>query len=162
MLSACGGKTMIDSDMTRMVTASPSSPWLTVEHKNDAVLGVSGLPTSAKVQVAPDIASVVEAQLRSSLQPKYFTDLIIGCRDLKVTAFVSSDEPATANLDLLVSCRIVARGIVAQKGYRVRQSSPVQVDSPHLDVLVPTLLTGASKQLADQLWTEVVGTGAHR
>ncbi|MET0934990.1 MAG: lipoprotein [Luteibacter sp.] len=159
MLSACGGKAMIESDMTRMVAASPASPWLTVENKGDAVLNVGGLPSSAKVQVSPDIASSVEAQLRTSLQPKYFTDLIIGCRDLKVATSVSSDEPATANLDLLISCRIVARGKVVQKGYRIRQSSPVQVDAPHLDTLVPQLLTGASKQLADQVWAEVVATG---
>jgi hypothetical protein len=162
MLSACGGKTMIESDMTRMVSASPASPWLTVENKNDTVLNVGGLPTSGKVQVSPDIASAVEAQLRTSLQPKYFTDLIIGCRDLKVGAAVTSDEPAMANLDLQVSCRIVARGKVVAKGYKVRQSQPVQPDAPHLDTLVPKLIDGASTQLADQLWAEVVATGVRR
>src|SRR3982751_3336517 len=46
MLSACGGKTMIESDMSRIVAASPASPWLTLENKGDHVVSVSGLPAS--------------------------------------------------------------------------------------------------------------------
>jgi hypothetical protein len=164
MLSACGGKTMIQGDMTRTVAASPASPWLTLENKGGAVVNVAGLPASGKVQISPDIASAVEAQLRSSLQPKYFTDLIIGCRGLQLTATAHTPdgEPATASLEMVVNCRIVARGVIVSKGYRVSQSAPVQPDAPRLDTLVPKLITGASIQLADQLWADVVATGVRR
>jgi hypothetical protein len=164
MLSACGGKTMIESDMSRIVAASPASPWLTLENKGDHVVSVSGLPDSAKVQVSPDIASAVEAGLRTSLQPKYFTDLIIGCRGLQESASVRTPdgEPAVATMEMVVNCRIVARGVIVSKGYRVSQSALVQPDAPHLDTLVPKLISGASTQLADQLWADVVATGVRR
>jgi hypothetical protein len=164
MLSACGGKTLIESDMSRTVAASPASPWLTVENKGDHVVNVSGLPTSGKVQVSPDIASAVEAVLRSSLQPKYFTDLIIGCRGLQETTSVRAPEgePAVATMEMTVNCRIVARGVIVSKAYRLSQASPVQPEAPHLDTLVPKLISGASTQLADQLWADVVGTGVRR
>ncbi|HVI56336.1 MAG TPA: hypothetical protein VM621_14940 [Luteibacter sp.] len=164
MLSACGGKAMIESDMSRTVAASPASPWLTVENKGDSVIGVGGLPGSAKVQVTPDIASAVEAVLRSSLQPKYFTDLIIGCRGLQQNTAVRTPdgEPSVVTMDLTVNCRIVARGIVASKAYHVSQTAPVLSDPPRLDTIVPALITGASTQLADQLWADVVATGVRR
>ena len=164
MLSACGGKTMIESDMSRTVAASPASPWLTLENKGESVISVSGLPTSAKVQVSPDIASAVEAVLRTSLQPKYFTDLIIGCRGLQQTTAVRTPdgEPSVVAMELTVNCRIVARGIVASKIYHVSQTAPVLSDPPHLDAIVPKLITGASSQLADQLWADVVATGVRR
>lgn len=164
MLSACGGKTMIESDMSRAVAASPASPWLTVENKGDHVVAVSGLPTSAKVQVTPDIPSAVEAGLRTALQPKYFTDLIIGCRGLQQTTSVRSPdgEPSVATMDMVVNCRIVARGVIVSKSYRVSQGAPVQPDAPHLDTLVPKLISGATAQLADQVWADVVATGVRR
>jgi hypothetical protein len=164
MLSACGGKTMIESDMSRTVAASPASPWLTLENKGDHVVSVSGLPTSAKVEVSPDIASAVEAGLRTSLQPKYFTDLIIGCRGLQVTTSVRTPdgEPSVATMEMVVNCRTVARGRIVSKGYRVSQGAPVQPEAPHLDTLVPKLITGATAQLADQLWADVVATGVRR
>jgi hypothetical protein len=165
MLSACGGKNVIESDMSRTVAASPASPWLTVENKGDSVVSVSGLPTSAKVQVSPDIASAVEAGLRTALQPKYFTDLIIGCRGLQLTTAVENPdvEPnALATMNLVVNCRIVARGVVVSKVYRVRQISDVQWLSPQLDTLVPKLISGATAQLAGQIWADVVATGVRR
>lgn len=165
VLSGCGGKTVIESDMSRVVSASPASPWLTVDNRGEAVVTVTGLDASAKVQVSPDIASVVQARLRSVLQPKYITDLIINCRGLQASAVAvvsKEDQPPAANLELLVSCRIVARGRVASKGYRIPQSLPVDPAAPRLDVLVPTLLDGASKALADQLWTDVLATGVQR
>jgi hypothetical protein len=165
MLSACGGKAMIESDMSRTVAASPASPWLTLENKGDHVIGVSGLPNSAKVEVTPDIASSVEAVLRTSLQPKYFTDLIIGCRGLQVaTKVLNPDvEPnALATMDMVVNCRIVARGVVVAKAYHVEQIESVRWDAPRLDALVPKMITGASTKLADQLWVDVVGTGVRR
>jgi hypothetical protein len=164
MLSACGGKTMIESDMSRTVAASPASPWLTLENKGDHVVSVSGLPTSAKVDVSPDIASAVEAGLRTALQPKYFTDLIIGCRGLQTTTSVRTPdgEPSVATMEMVVNCRIVARGVIVSKGYRVSQGAPVQPDAPHLDTLVPKLISGATAQLADQVWADVVATGVRR
>jgi hypothetical protein len=164
MLSACGGKTMIESDMSRIVAASPASPWLTLENKGDHVVSVSGLPASAKVQVSPDIASAVEAELRTALQPKYFTDLIIGCRGLQQTTSVRSPdgEPSVATMDVQVNCRIVARGIVVAKAYHLVQTAPVQADAPRLETLVPKLISGVSAQLADQLWADVVATGVRR
>jgi hypothetical protein len=164
MLSACGGKTMIESDMSRTVAASPASPWLTLENKGEHVVSVSGLSTASKVQVTPDIASAVEAVLRSSLQPKYFTDLIIGCRGLQQNTAVRTPdgEPSVVTMDLTVNCRIVARGIVVSKVYHVSQTAPVLTDPPRLDTIVPKLITGASTQLADQLWADVVATGVRR
>jgi hypothetical protein len=164
MLSACGGKTMIESDMSRTVAASPASPWLTVENKGDHVVSVGGLPDAAKVQVSPDIASAVEAVLRTSLQPKYFTDLIIGCRGLQQVTAVHTPEgqPSVLTMDVTVNCRIVARGVVVSKAYHVTQSAPVTSDPPRLDTMVPVLISGTSKQLADQLWADVVGTGVRR
>jgi hypothetical protein len=165
MLSACGGKTMIESDMSRIVAASPASPWLTLENKGDHVVSVSGLPASAKVQVSPDIASAVEAELRTALQPKYFTDLIIGCRGLQVTTAVLNPdvEPnALATMNLVVNCRIVARGVVVSKAYHVEKIEQIQWVAPHLDTLVPKLISGVSAQLADQLWADVVATGVRR
>ena len=164
MLSACGGKAMIESDMSHTVAASPASPWLTLENKGDHVISVSGLPSSAKVEVAPDIASGVQAVLRTSLQPKYFTDLIIGCRGLQQNTAVRTPdgEPSVVVMDLTVNCRIVARGIVVSKVYHVSQTAPVLTDPPRLDTIVPRLITGASNQLADQLWADVVGTGVRR
>ena len=96
LLSACGGKSMIEADASRMVATSPDSPWRTVENKGAAVLRVKGLEAKALVQVSPDVVSVIQAQLRQSLQPKYFTDLIIGCRNVGV---VVSASPQAANLD---------------------------------------------------------------
>ncbi|WP_213946938.1 hypothetical protein [Luteibacter sp. dw_328] len=164
MLSACGGKTMIESDMTRTVAASPASPWLTLENKGDHVISVGGLSGSPKVQVSPDIASAIEAQLRTSLQPKYFTDLIIGCRGLQQTTAVHTPdgEPSVVTMDLTVNCRIVARGVVVSKVYHVSKTAPVLTDPPRLDTIVPNLITGASTQLADQLWADVVATGVRR
>ena len=164
MLSACGGKTMIESDMSRTVAASPASPWLTLENKGDHVVSVGGLPDAAKVQVSPDIASAVEAGLRTSLQPKYFTDLIIGCRGLQTTTSVRTPDgqPSVVTMDLTVNCRIVARGVVVSKVYHVSQTAPVLSDPPRLDTIVPNLITGASNQLADQLWVDVLATGVRR
>ncbi len=165
MLSACGGKTMIESDMSRTVAASPASPWLTLENKGDHVVSVSGLPTSAKVEVSPDIPSAVEAGLRTSLQPKYFTDPIIGCRGLQVmTKVLNPDvEPnALATMDMVVNCRIVARGVVVSKVYHVSKIEQIQWAAPRLDTLVPKLISGATAQLADQLWADVVATGVRR
>lgn len=165
VLSGCGGKTMIESDMSRMVSASPASPWLTVDNRGEAIVTVTGLDSSAKVQVSPDIASVVQARLRSALQPKYITDLIINCRGLQAataTVVTKEGEAPFANMELVVSCRIVARGLVASKGYRIQQSLPVDLAAPRLDVLVPKLIDGASAQLADQLWADVLATGVQR
>ncbi len=165
MLSGCGGKTMMVSDMSGMVAASPASPWLTVQGAGQTVVTLTGLDTKTKVQVAPDLDAVVQAQVRSALQPKYFTDLIINCRSLEVGVAAKTDDDAAttnANLDLSVSCRIVARGLVVSKGYRVRQSSPIDPAAPHFDTLMPVLIRGASNQLADQLWTDVVATGVKR
>lgn len=165
VLSGCGGKTMIESDMSQIVSASPASPWLTVDNRSEAVVTVTGLDSSAKVQVSPDIASVVQARLRSALQPKYITDLIINCRGLqaaKVIVVAKDDEPTVANMELVVSCRIVARGLVASKGYRIQQSLPIDLATPHLDVLVPKLLDGASAQLAQQLWADVPAAALRR
>jgi hypothetical protein len=163
LLAACGGKSMIEADATRMVAASPESPWLTVENKGATVIAVKGLDSKALVQVSPDVVGVIQAQLRTTLQPKYFTDLIIGCRsvDLAVSATPQADSPATT-IDLQADCRIVARGKVVAKGYRVRQSAPLNAAEPRLDVQVPALLQSASRELADQLWADVVATGVQR
>lgn len=162
LLSACGGKSMIEADASRMVATSPDSPWLTVENKGAAVLPVKGLEAKALVQVSPDVVSVIQAQLRQSLQPKYFTDLIIGCRNVGVVVSASpqADTPVTS-INLEADCRIVARGKVVAKGYRVAQSVPLNAAEPRLDVQVPKLLQSASRELADQLWADVVATGAH-
>lgn len=163
LLTACGGKSMIEADASRMVAASPDSPWLTVENKKATVIAVKGLETKALVDVTPDIVSVIEAQLRTTLQPKYFTDLIIGCRnvDLGVVASPQADTPLTT-IDLQADCRIVARGKVVAKGYRVVQSSPLNAAEPRLGTQVPALLQSASRDLAAQLWADVVATGAQR
>ena len=165
MLSGCGGKTMIESDMSGAVAASPASPWLTVQGAGQTVVTVTGLDAKTKVQVTPDLDAVVQAHVRSALQPKYFTDLIINCRGLEVvvTAKTEDDSAVTdANLDLSASCRIVARGIVVSKGYRVHQSSPIDPPAPHFDTVLPALIRGASNQLADQLWADTVATGVKR
>lgn len=163
LLSACGGKSMIEADASRMVAASPDSPWLTVENKKAAVITVKGLDTKALVDVSPDIVSVIEAQLRTSLQPKYFTDLIIGCRNvnLGVVASPQADTPLTT-LDLETDCRIVARGKVVAKSYRVVQSVPLNAAEPRLGTQVPALLQAASRELADQLWADTIATGVQR
>jgi len=163
VLSGCGGKTMIQSDMSRMVSASPASPWLTVDNRGETVVTVTGLDSSAKVQVTPDIASAVQARLRTALQPNYITDLIIHCRGLEIAVSVAKDaEPPAANLEMSASCRIVARGLVSSKGYRIHQSLPVDLAAPRLDMLVPKLIDGASTQLAEQIWADVVATGVRR
>ncbi|WP_426287789.1 hypothetical protein [Luteibacter sp. E-22] len=165
VLSGCGGKTMIESDMSRMVSASPASPWLTVDNRGETVVTVTGLDSTVKVQVSPDIASVVQARLRSALQPKYITDLIINCRGLQaatVVVVMKDGEPAVADMELVTSCRIVARGLVASKGYRIQQSLPVDLAAPRVDVLVSKLIDGASSQLADKLWADVLATGVQR
>ena len=163
LLSACGGKAVIDADASRMVAASPDSPWLTVENKGAAVLNVKGLDTTAHVQVAPDVVSVIQAQLRHDLQPKYFTDLIVGCRNMQVVvaAAPKADTPVTT-IDMQADCRIVARGKVVAKAYRVSQSMPLNAAEPRFDVQVPALLQSASRDLATQLWADVVATGVHR
>lgn len=163
-LTACGGKTMIESDMSHLVAASPASPWLTVEHRGDAVLTVTGLDEKHKVQVTPDIASVVEARLRTALQPDYFTDLIINCRDLEVgvAAKTDADTPPALGLEMTVDCRIVARGLVATKRYRLTPSQPVDPATPHLDTAVAKLLDTASTELAGRLWSDVLATGVRR
>ncbi|SDF38111.1 hypothetical protein [Dyella sp. 333MFSha] len=158
-VSGCGGKSMIESDMSRLVSASPASPWLTVENRGESVVVVSGLEGKPKVQVSPDIATAVEARLRTTLQPKYITDLIINCRGLETATSVAAEaEPPAASLTLAVNCRIVNRGVVTAKAYRIQQSLPVQPDAPRLDTLVPRLIDGASTQLADQLWADVKAT----
>lgn len=157
-LSGCGGKTVVESDMSRMVAASPASPWLTVEGSTGSVVTVTGLDEKAKVQVTPDIASVVQARVRTVLQPRYFTDLIINCRDLEVLVSAKADDEVAApaaNLDLAVKCRIVARGPAVAKEYRLRQSASFNPAAPRFDALVPKLLEGASNELAEKLWTDV-------
>ncbi|HEY4294001.1 hypothetical protein [Luteibacter sp.] len=164
-LSGCGGKTVIESDMSRMVDASPASPWLTVEGKTGSMVTVTGLDEKAKVQVAPDIASVVQARVRTTLQPRYFTDLIINCRDLEVLVSAKVDDetaPPVANLDLAVNCRIVARGPVVSKAYRLRQTSPFNPTSPRFDMLVPKLIEASANELAEKLWADVPVTTARR
>lgn len=163
LLTACGGKSMIEADATRMVAASPDSPWLTVENKQATVIAVKGLDAKALVQVAPDVVSVIQADLRSELQPKYFTDLIIGCRgvDLGVVASPQADAPLTT-IDMRADCRIVARGKVVAKSYRVVQSLPLNAAEPNLGKQVPALLQLASRDLAKQLWGDVVATGVQR
>lgn len=162
-LSGCGGKAVIESDMSRLVAASPSSPWLTVDDNGQKVLVVPGLASKEKVQVTPGVAAAVESRLRRELQPKYFTDLIINCRKLEASASVAAEaEPPTAGLDLSMNCHIVARGLSSSRAYRVHESLPVQPAAPHLERVVPALLEGASKQLADQLWADVLATGVRR
>lgn len=164
-LSGCGGKAVIESDMSRMVDASPASPWLTVEGKTGSVVTVTGLDEKAKVQVAPDIASVVQARVRTMLQPRYFTDLIINCRDLEVLVSAKADDetaPPTANLDLAVKCRIVARGPAMSKEYRLRQTLPLDPAAPRFDALVPKLIEASSKDLAEKLWADVPARTAQR
>ena len=136
-LSGCGGKAAIESDMSRMVDASPASPWLTVEGKAVSLVTVTGLDEKAKVQVTPDIPSVVQARVRTSLQPRYFTDLIINCRDLEVQVSAKADDetaPPVANLDLVATCRIVARGPAVLKEYRFRQSAPFNPAAPRFEI----------------------------
>jgi hypothetical protein len=158
-LSGCGGKSMIEGDMSRIVSASPASPWLTVENRGDAVVVVTGLESKTRVQVSPDIATAVQARLRTALQPKYITDLIINCRGLETATSVAAEaQPPSADLQLVVNCRIVNRGVVSQKVYRIQQSLPVQPAAPRLDSLVPQLIDGAATQLAGQLWTDVLAT----
>ncbi|MGN6480089.1 hypothetical protein [Luteibacter sp.] len=163
LLAACGGKSMIEADATRMVAASPDSPWLTVENKGATVITVKGLDAKALVQVSPDVVGVIQAQLRTTLQPKYFTDLIIGCRnvDVAVVATPQADVPGTA-IDLQADCRIVARGKIVAKSYRVSQALPLNAAQPRFDTQVPALLQAAAKDLANQLWTDVVATGVQR
>ncbi|MGE7136947.1 hypothetical protein ACQKIE_04880 [Luteibacter sp. NPDC031894] len=157
-LSGCGGKTVIESDMSRMVAASPASPWLTVEGSTGSLVTVTGLDEKARVQVTPDVASVVQARVRTLLQPRYFTDLIINCSDLNVAVSAKADDenaPPAAHLDLSVNCRLVARGPVATKTYRFRQSLPVDPAAPHFDVLVPKLIEASAGDLAEKLWADV-------
>jgi hypothetical protein len=163
LLAACGGKSMIEADASRVVAAAPDSPWLTVENRKTTVVAVKGLEAKALVEVSPDVVSVIEAQLRTSLQPKYFTDLIIGCRnvDLGVVASPEADRPLTT-IDLRADCRIVARGKVVAKAYRVVQSAPFNAAEPRLDSQVPALLQAAGRDLAAQLWGDVVATGVQR
>jgi hypothetical protein len=163
LLSACGGKSMIEADASRMVAASPDSPWLTVENKKDTVVVVKGLDAKALVEVTPDVASVIQGQLRTSLQPKYFTDLIIGCRNVAwaIVANPQADTPVTS-ITLEADCRIVARGKVVAKGYRIAESVPLNAAEPNLGSQVPALLQSASRDLADQLWADVVATGVQR
>jgi hypothetical protein len=71
-------------------------------------------------------------------------------------------QPSVLTMDVTVNCRIVARGVVVSKAYRLTQSAPVQSDPPRLDLMLPVLITGASKQLAEQLWADVVATGVRR
>jgi hypothetical protein len=157
-LYGCGGKAVIESDMSRVVDASPASPWLTVEGKTVSVVTVSGLDEKAKVQVTPDIASVVQARVRTTLQPRYFTDLVVNCRDLEMQVSAKTNDetaPPAANLDLDVTCRIAARGPVVSKAYRFRQSSPFDPAAPRFDVLVPSLIEASSKELAEKLWADI-------
>jgi len=163
LLSGCGGRTMIESDMSRLVSASPASPWLTVENPGIAVLTVTGLDEKQKVQVSPDVASVVEARLRTALQPKYFTDLIVNCRGLQVDVRAKSEaEPPSLDIDLALGCRIVARGLVATKSYRVQRSEKIDPAAPRLDTAVPSLIDAASTELADRVWADVMATSARR
>jgi len=158
ILSGCGGKAVIESDLSRVVAASPSSPWLTVEGNGGAVLTVTGLDEKARVQVNPDVASVVQARVRTLLQPRYFTDLLINCAELEVQISAKANDeaaPPAANLDLAVNCRIVARGPAIAKTYRLRQSATIDPAAPHLDTLVPKLLVTASNELAEKLWADV-------
>lgn len=162
-LAGCGGRALIESDMSRAVSASPSSPWLTVDNPGARVLTVAGLESKEKVQVTPDIASVVEGRLRTALQPKYFTDLIINCRGLEVLVGAKADaEPPSLDIDMAIDCRIVARGLIAAKSYRLHESRKLDPASPRLDVAVPTLIDAASADLAERLWTDVLGTGVKR
>lgn len=163
VLSACGGKTVIESDMSRLVSASPASPWLTVENPEIAVLTVTGLEQKQKVQVAPDVATAVEARLRMTLQPKYFTDLIVNCRGLQVAVGAKTEaEPPSLDIDMAVGCRIVARGLVSMKSYRVHRSQAIDPVAPHLETAVPSLIDAASTELADRVWADVLVTGARR
>ena len=158
VLSGCGGKAVVESDMGRVVEASPASPWLTVEGAGGALLTVTGLDQKARVQLNPDVASVVQARVRAQLQPRYFTDLIINCRELEVQVSAKADDeaaPPSANLDLAVICRIVARGPAVSKTYRFRQSAPLDPAAPHFDRLVPKLLLASSDELAEKLWADV-------
>ncbi len=163
VLSACGGKTMIESDMSHLVSASPASPWLTVENPGVAVLTVTGLEQKQKVQVAPDVATAVEARLRTMLQPNYFTDLIVNCRGLQVAVGAKTEaEPPSLDIDMSVGCRIVARGLVSTRSYRLHRSQAIDPAAAHLDTAVPALIDGASTELADRIWTDVLATGAKR
>jgi len=163
VLSGCGGRTIIESDMSRMVSASPASPWLTVENPGIAVLTVTGLEQKEKVQVTPDVATAVEARLRTTLQPKYFTDLIVNCRGLEVAVGAKTGaEPPSLDVDMALSCRITARGPAVTKSYRVHRSQKIDPAAPRLESAVPALIDAASSELADRVWADVVATGARR
>ncbi|TCV93208.1 hypothetical protein EC912_10568 [Luteibacter rhizovicinus] len=155
VLSGCGGANdRVPVRLDNVIAAGPSSPWLTVEPATN-IVPVSGLDHSVKIEPTPELTAGVEAQLRKALQPKYYTDLIVGCRGVQASVSVDKEAtPATATMDLQATCRVTSRGVVVLKSYRVRQAVPVKTTATDLDyqATIPRLLELTSEDVANQIW----------
>ncbi|MBB3228331.1 hypothetical protein FHW69_002966 [Luteibacter sp. Sphag1AF] len=155
VLSGCGAANdKVPVRLDTIVAAGPASPWLTVEPAGN-IVPVTGLSGTVKVEPSPALTAGVEAQLRKALQPKYYTDLIVGCRGVEAAVVVDREAvPATATMDLQATCRVTSRGSVVSKVYKVRQAVAVKASGNDMDyqTAIPHLIELTSQDVAAQIW----------
>lgn len=128
LLAACGHDTRTTASLGTLVVPN-QAPWLILAPGPDT-LDVKGLEQSVKLQPDPPLATALEAQLRAAVQPDYFTNLTIGCNDLKAQLRGGSeDAPASVELTLALHCTINASGYLSTHDYESSSTTTVPVGS---------------------------------
>jgi hypothetical protein len=156
LLAACGHDTRTTAALGTLVVPN-QAPWLILAPGPDK-LDVKGLEQSVQLQPDPPLATALEAQLRAAVQPDYFTNLTIGCNDLKAQMRGGSeDAPDRVDLELALHCTINARGYVSQHDYESSSSTtvPTGSDADAYARALAVLLRDGAGRIATQLKPDV-------
>jgi hypothetical protein len=159
LLCGCGGNTRVPVQLQTVVGPGQKAAWVTVSPSRNEV-PVRGLDDSVKIEPTPELSTAVESQLRSALQPGYFTDLIVGCRNVEASMQVDSKAdpaPGTVALDLSASCTITARGYDSSHSYHVHESVPAVAGKDGVDYqgALPVLIAATSKHMAANIGSDI-------
>jgi hypothetical protein len=155
LLAACGGAQDVRAPVALDSLVTPiSAPWLQVDQQAQDV-EVRGLDHSVTLTPQPSVSAVLQSRLRQSLQPNYFTDLIVGCEQVFAEMRVDADAtPNNITLELGTHCTINARGRISSRTYHVQPSMPVPAHRDYAKALSTLLATG-TEDIAGQLRADI-------
>lgn len=156
-LGACSAqKTRTDVPMDALVQPS-SAPWISVQ-ATSGDLPVRGLDEKLILTPSRPLSEVLQAQLRSALQPEYSPNLTVTCESVKTDLRVKRDDDAsTATLDISMRCTTNASGFVTRSDLRSQPSSPVNGSTDYSKLLV-SLMGGASKEMVEKVRADIVAS----
>lgn len=157
-LSACGGqKTRTEVPLDQLVPPS-SAPWINVD-ATSGDLQVRGLDEKVILTPSRPVSEVVQAQLRSALQPEYISNLTVACEGMKYDLRVKheDDAPSTALFDISMRCTTNARGYITRSDLRAQPTAQVNAQTDYSKLLV-TLLDGASKDLVEKVRADIAAS----